>query len=327
MNENKDQSAGNLQRSIQQEQDQEDKQRDAAKPGQASKQPVQTGHRSQPAPPLPAQHLDKPGIEGQMQLKPRFLAPDYCGSGKLAGMVAIITGGDSGIGRAVAVLYAREGADVAIIYLNEHADAHETKRYVEAEGQSCLLIAGDVREQVFCQDAVSQVLAKFNHIDVLVNNAAFQEHAESLLDLSEERFDLTMKTNVYGYFHMAKAVLPHLQRGASIINTGSVTGLQGSKHLLDYSTTKGAIHAFTMALAGNLLDKGIRVNAIAPGPVWTPLNPADKTPEEIAKFGADTDMRRPAQPEELSPAYVFLASPACSSYITGIILPVTGSVG
>ncbi|MEG0882025.1 MAG: SDR family NAD(P)-dependent oxidoreductase, partial [Janthinobacterium sp.] len=252
MNENKDPSAGNLQRSIQQEQDQKDKQPDAAKPGKRdSKPPVQTGSRSQPAPPLPAQHLDKPGIEAQMPLKPRFLAPDYCGSGKLAGMVAIITGGDSGIGRAVAVLYAREGADVAIIYLNEHADAHETKRYVEAEGQSCLLIAGDVREQGFCQDAVRQVLDKFNHIDVLVNNAAFQEHAQSLLDLSEERFDLTMKTNVYGYFHMAKAVLPHLQRGASIINTGSVTGLHGSKHLLDYSTTKGAIHAFTMALAGN----------------------------------------------------------------------------
>ncbi|OEZ90593.1 general stress protein 39 [Janthinobacterium sp. HH106] len=323
MNENKDQSAGNLQRAIQQEQDG----RDAAKPDQESKAPVQTGSRSQPAPPLPAQHLDKPGIEGQMQLKPRFLAPDYCGSGKLAGMVAVITGGDSGIGRAVAVLYAREGADVAIIYLNEHADANETKRYVEAEGQSCLLIPGDVRDQGFCQQAVSQVLERFTHIDVLVNNAAFQEHAESLLELSEERFDLTMKTNVYGYFHMAKAVLPHLRRGASIINTGSVTGLQGSKHLLDYSTTKGAIHAFTMALAGNLLDKGIRVNAIAPGPVWTPLNPADKSPEEIEKFGQDTDMRRPAQPEELSPAYVFLASPACSSYISGIVLPVTGSVG
>lgn len=324
MNENKDQSAGNLQRSIQQEQDG----RDAAQPAKPeSRQPVQTGSRSQPGTPLPAQHLDKPGIEAHMQLKPRFLAPNYCGSGKLAGMVAIITGGDSGIGRAVAVLYAREGADVAIIYLNEHADANETKRYVEAEGQSCLLIPGDVREQGFCQQAVSEVMARFNHIDVLVNNAAFQEHAESLLDLSEERFDLTMKTNVYGYFHMAKAVLPHLQRGASIINTGSVTGLQGSKHLLDYSTTKGAIHAFTMALAGNLLDKGIRVNAIAPGPVWTPLNPADKSPAQIEKFGADTDMRRPAQPEELSPAYVFLASPACSSYITGIVLPVTGTVG
>ncbi|MGK5080580.1 SDR family oxidoreductase [Janthinobacterium sp. HLX7-2] len=324
INENKDQSAGNLQRSIQHEQDQRDAGQRAK---QENLQPVQTGSRSQPGGPLPAQHLAKPGIEAQMQLKPRFLAPDYCGSGKLAGMVAIITGGDSGIGRAVAVLYAREGADVAIIYLNEHEDAKETRRYVEAEGQSCLLIPGDVREQRFCQEAVSQVMGKFTHIDVLVNNAAFQEHAESLLDLSEERFDLTMKTNVYGYFHMAKAVLPHLQRGASIINTGSVTGLQGSKHLLDYSTTKGAIHAFTMALASNLLEKGIRVNAIAPGPVWTPLNPADKSPEEIQKFGQDTDMHRPAQPEELSPAYVFLASPACSSYITGIVLPITGSVG
>ena len=323
-NENKDQTTGNLQRAVQQEQDDRDA---AGTARRESKQPVQTAGRSQPGTPLPAQHLDKPGSEAQMQLKPRFLAPDYCGSGKLAGMVAVITGGDSGIGRAVAVLYAREGADVAIIYLNEHADANETRRYVEAEGQSCLLIPGDVREPGFCQQAVSQVMDRFSHIDVLVNNAAFQEHAASLLDLSEERFDLTMKTNVYGYFHMAKAVLPHLQRGAAIINTGSVTGLHGSKHLLDYSTTKGAIHAFTMALAGNLLDKGIRVNAIAPGPVWTPLNPADKTPEEIAQFGADTDMRRPAQPEELSPAYVFLASPACSSYITGIILPVTGSVG
>ena len=328
MNENKDQSAGNLQRSIQREQDQHDRQRDAAKPAeQKSRQPVQTSARSQPGTPLPAQHLDKPGIEAQMQLKPRFLAPDYCGSGKLAGMVAVITGGDSGIGRAVAVLYAREGADVAILYLNEHEDANETKRYVEAEGQSCLLIPGDVRDQRFCQEAVSQVMEQFSHIDVLVNNAAFQEHAESLLDLSEERFDLTMKTNVYGYFHMAKAVLPHLKKGASIINTGSVTGLKGSKNLLDYSTTKGAIHAFTMALAGNLLEKGIRVNAIAPGPVWTPLNPADKSAEDITQFGADTSMHRPAQPEELSPAYVFLASPACSSYITGIVLPVTGSVG
>ena len=323
-NENKDQTTGNLQRAVQQEQDDRDA---AGTARRESKQPVQTAGRSQPGTPLPAQHLDKPGSEAQMQLKPRFLAPDYCGSGKLAGMVAVITGGDSGIGRAVAVLYAREGADVAIIYLNEHADANETRRYVEAEGQSCLLIPGDVREPGFCQQAVSQVMDRFSHIDVLVNNAAFQEHAASLLELSEERFDLTMKTNVYGYFHMAKAVLPHLQRGAAIINTGSVTGLHGSKHLLDYSTTKGAIHAFTMALAGNLLDKGIRVNAIAPGPVWTPLNPADKTPEEIAQFGADTDMRRPAQPEELSPAYVFLASPACSSYITGIVLPVTGKVG
>ena len=319
-------TAGNQQRAAQQEQKQRDQR--AATPATDKQQaPVQTGARDYPAPPLPAQQLDKPGIEAHMQLKPQFLAPEYCGSGKLAGLVAVITGGDSGIGRAVAVLYAREGADVAVLYLNEHEDANETKRFVEAEGQSCLLIAGDVCDPQFCRDASAQVIARFGRIDILVNNAAFQEHADSLLELSEERFDLTMKTNVYGYFHMAKAVLPHLRRGAAIINTGSVTGLKGSKKLLDYSTTKGAIHAFTMSLAANLIDQGIRVNAIAPGPVWTPLNPADQTPENIATFGQDTSMRRPAQPEELSPAYVFLASAACSSYITGIVLPVTGSIG
>ena len=318
------QSAASLQRSVQQQQDQ----RDAAKAGQQeSQEAVQTGETSQPGTPLPAQHLDKPGIEAQMDRQPRFMAPDYKGSGKLAGKVAIITGGDSGIGRAVAVLYAREGADVAIIYLNEHQDAEDTRRHVQAEGRRCMVLPGDVRDAGFCQQAVQQVMAQFGQIDVLVNNAAFQEHADSLLDLTEERFDLTLKTNVYGYFHMAKAVLPHLKRGAAIINTGSVTGLKGSKKLIDYSTTKGAIHAFTMALAGNLLEQGIRVNAVAPGPVWTPLNPADKPVDEITSFGKDTDMHRPAQPEELSPAYVFLASPACSSYITGIVLPVTGSVG
>ena len=317
-------STASLQRSVQQQQDQ----RDAAKAEeQESKKAVQTGDTRQPGTPLPAQHLDKPGIEARMELKPRFMAPDYKGSGKLAGKVAIVTGGDSGIGRAVAVLYAREGADVAIIYLDEHEDAEETCRHVQAEGQRCIALPGDVRDMNFCQQAVQQVIDQFGQIDVLVNNAAFQEHADSLLDLTEERFDLTLKTNVYGYFHMAKAVLPHLKRGASIINTGSVTGLKGSKKLIDYSTTKGAIHAFTMALAGNLLEQGIRVNAVAPGPVWTPLNPADKPVDEITRFGEDTDMHRPAQPEELSPAYVFLASPACSSYITGIVLPVTGSVG
>jgi NAD(P)-dependent dehydrogenase (short-subunit alcohol dehydrogenase family) len=321
-----DQSAGSMQRAVQQEQDQRDQSQGQSEQKE-SKDAVQTGHHDQPSPPLPSQHLQKPGSEADMELRPRFLAPDYCGSGKLAGMTAIITGGDSGIGRSVAVLYAREGADVAIIYLNEHEDAAETRRYVEAEGQSCLLLPGDVSDPAFCRRAVDQVLAEFGHIDILVNNAAFQSHAGSLTELSEERFDLTMKTNVYGYFHMAKAVEPHLQRGASIINTGSVTGLQGSAHLLDYSTTKGAIHAFTMSLASNLLDKGIRVNAVAPGPVWTPLNPADQPPEKIAQFGASTDMKRPAQPEELAPSYVFLAAPCCSSYITGIVLPVTGSVG
>ncbi|MDB5960664.1 MAG: short-chain dehydrogenase [Massilia sp.] len=312
------------QKAIQSRQDQKDA---ASKPAGEHKQAVQTGLVDQPAPPFPSQHLSKPGIEAQMELKPRFMAEHYKGSGKLQGQVAIVTGGDSGIGRAVAVLFAREGADVAILYLNEHEDAAETQRCIEAEGRRCVTVAGDVKDMEFCQEAVDKIVAEWGRLDVLVNNAAFQEHAESLLDLTEERFDETMKTNIYGYFHMAKACLPYLKRGAAIVNTGSVTGLKGAEHLLDYSTTKGAIHAFTMSLAANLLDKGIRVNAVAPGPVWTPLNPADQSPDQIAKFGAATSYRRPAQPEELSPAYVFLASSICSSYITGVILPVTGSVG
>jgi NAD(P)-dependent dehydrogenase (short-subunit alcohol dehydrogenase family) len=255
------------------------------------------------------------------------MAEHYKGSGKLQGQVAIVTGGDSGIGRAVAVLFAREGADVAILYLNEHEDAEETKRYVEAEGTRCVTIAGDVKDMEFCQQAVDQVVAQWGRMDVLVNNAAFQEHASSLLDITEERFDETMRTNIYGYFHMAKACLPYMKRGGSIINTGSVTGLKGARQLLDYSATKGAIHAFTMSLAANLLDQGIRVNAVAPGPVWTPLNPADQSPDKIKEFGASTTFKRPAQPEELSPAYVYLASSVCSSYVTGIVLPITGVVG
>jgi NAD(P)-dependent dehydrogenase (short-subunit alcohol dehydrogenase family) len=276
---------------------------------------------------IPAQHLAKPGLESDMELKPRFMAEGYKGSGKLQGQVAVVTGADSGIGRAVAVLFAREGADVAILYLNEHEDAAETARCVHAEGTRAITLAGDVKDIAFCEHAIEKVVAAFGRLDVLVNNAAFQEHACSLDDLTEERFDETMRTNIYGYFHMAKAALPYLKRGAAIINTGSVTGLRGSGQLLDYSATKGAIHAFTMSLASNLLEQGIRVNAIAPGPVWTPLNPADQPPEMIATFGADTDMHRPAQPEELSPAYVFLASSLCSSYITGMVLPITGNVG
>jgi NAD(P)-dependent dehydrogenase (short-subunit alcohol dehydrogenase family) len=238
--------------------------------------------------------------------------------------VAIITGGDSGIGRAVAVLFAREGADVAVVYLEEDKDADQTRQAVENEGRHCILIRVDVSERSNCRRAVEETIGKLGALDVLVNNAAFQYHAKDFSDITEKHFDTTLKTNLYGYFHMAQEAVPHMKPGAAIINTGSVTGIEGSKNLVDYSMTKGGIHAFTRALAGNLLDKGIRVNAVAPGPVWTPLNPSDKEAVDVAEFGSKTPMKRPAQPEELAPAYVFLASSHCSSYITGEILPVIG---
>jgi NAD(P)-dependent dehydrogenase (short-subunit alcohol dehydrogenase family) len=315
------------QRDLQREQDRKEATKGQQGGGKGGEQAVQTGPREQPAPPMPRQHMAKPGIEAQMELKPRYEAPDYRGSEKLKGMTAIVTGGDSGIGRAVAVLFAREGADVAIVYLQADQDAQETRQAIEKEGRQCLLIAGDVKDSKFCQQAVEKTVQHFGKLDILVNNAAFQEHAKSLEDITDERLEETFRTNIFGYFFMARAAVPHLKKGSCIINTGSVTGLQGSSHLLDYSSTKGAIHAFTMSMASNLIDKGIRVNAVAPGPVWTPLNPADSPAEQVAQFGAQTDFKRPAQPEELSPAYVFLASPVCSSYITGIVLPVTGSVG
>ncbi|MDQ2702121.1 MAG: SDR family oxidoreductase [Pseudomonadota bacterium] len=288
------------------------------------KKPVQAGPRRQPENPLPKQHQPKPGHEHKLDPQPRYLAPDYVGSGKLEGLAALITGGDSGIGRAVAVLFAREGADVLVTYLSEHRDARETRAAVENEGRRCIAVAGDVRDPRFCENVVKRTVKEFGRLDVLVNNAAFQQHQESLEDIDDEQLQRTLQTNIAGYLHMARAALPHMGEGASIVNTSSETARFGSKHLLDYSATKGAIDAFTRSLASNLLERGIRVNAVAPGPVWTPLNPSDQPADKVAEFGQDSDMGRPAQPEELSPAYVFLASPACASYISGVVLPVMG---
>lgn len=279
----------------------------------------------QPTPPFPEQHLEKPGLESQLRPRPDYQAPEYRGADKLKDMVAIVTGGDSGIGRAVALLFAREGADVVISYLpEEQSDAEETKQAIEAEGREAMLVPGDVRDPDFCRQLVERTVESFGKLDILVNNAAFQQHIPNIEDLTEEQWDRTFKTNIYGYFHMAKSALPHMKEGGVIINTGSITGLDGSKALLDYSATKGAIHAFTKSLAQNVVSRGIRVNCVAPGPVWTPLNPADQPPEDVAQFGSQVPMQRPAQPEEIAPAYVYFASNADSSYVTGEILTLLG---
>ncbi len=282
--------------------------------------------QKEPKPPFPKQHQDKPGVEADLKPRPKYKAPLYRGSGKLDGKVALITGGDSGIGRAVAVLYAREGANVAIVYTSEEQrDAEETRRAVEREGRTALLIPGDVEDAAFCEKAVNETVKSFGSIDILVNNAAFQNAQDRIEDVSDEQLERTFRTNIFGYFYMARAVTRRMHRGAVIVNTGSITGLEGSRKLLDYSATKGAIHAFTKSLAQNVQDKGIRVNCVAPGPVWTPLNPSDnKTPDEVSEFGTDTPMERPAQPEEIAPAYVFFASESDSSYITGEVLTLLG---
>ncbi|RUX44669.1 SDR family oxidoreductase [Mesorhizobium sp. M4A.F.Ca.ET.050.02.1.1] len=312
--------AAGRQRRVQRKVDADDRRKAKAKEPGA----MQAGAREYPVPPFPKQHHPKPGEEWAIEPAPLYDAPFWQGSKKLDGKVALITGGDSGIGRAVAVLFAREGADIAIAYLSEDRDAETTKRAVEAEGRRCLALRGDVARRAFCRKAVEQTVKALGGLDVLVNNAAFQIHSTDFTDLTEEHFDTTLKTNLYGYFHMAQAAVPHMKPGSAIINTGSVTGIEGSKHLVDYSMTKGGIHAFTRALSGNLIGKGIRVNAVAPGPVWTPLNPSEKEAEDVSQFGAKTPMKRPAQPEEIAPAYVFLASPQCSSYITGEVLPIVG---
>ena len=283
------------------------------------------GTKTHPKPPFPPQHQEKPGLESRMTPRPQYKAPEYRGSDKLAGCAALITGGDSGIGRAVAVLFAREGADVAIVYLpEEESDARTTGRAVENEGRTALLIPGDVRDPKFCETAVTRTVEKFKRLDVLVNNAAYQQHQKSIEDITDEQLDRTFRTNIYGYFFMTRAALPHLKVGSAIINTGSITGLEGSKELLDYSATKGAIHAFTKSLAQNLVEKHVRVNCVSPGPVWTPLNPSDKDRKQTARFGSDTPMKRPAQPEEIAPAFVFFASNTDSSYITGEVLTLLG---
>ena len=282
---------------------------------------------AEPKPPFPAKKLEKPGLEADLDPKPKYQARRYKPANKLEGKIALVTGGDSGIGRAVAVIYAREGADVAITALpEERPDADETRRAVEGEGRRCLVIEGDLTDAAFCRDCVERTVAELGQLDILVSNAAYQNSKDQPEDITDEEWDRTFKTNVYAYFRLVRAALPHLSAGASIIATGSETGFEGPELLPDYSATKGAIHTLTKALAKQLAPRAIRVNCVAPGPVWTPLNPADegKPAEKIAKFGEKTPLKRPAQPEELAPSYVFLASDADSSYSTGEILAVMG---
>jgi NAD(P)-dependent dehydrogenase (short-subunit alcohol dehydrogenase family) len=283
--------------------------------------------QAEPKPPFPKQKLRKPGIEANLRPRPKYHARRYKAAGKLEKKVALITGGDSGIGRAVALLYAREGADVAITALPaERRDADETRRAVEGEGRECLVIEGDLSTARACRKAVERTVKSFGRLDILVSNAAHQNRKKTLEQVDDAEWDRTFKTNVYAYFWLVKAALPHMKAGASIIATGSIVGIQGSAELPDYSATKGAIHTLTKTLAQNLVKRGIRVNCVAPGPVWTPLNAADRgaSKEKVAEFGKKTPLERPAQPEEIAPAYVFLASDADSSFITGIVLPALG---
>jgi len=295
-------------------------------PGHTSQRPQV---QNEPEPPYGEQKLSKPGLESEMQRRPRWEASKYKPAGKLSGKAALITGGDSGIGRAVAVLYAREGADVAINYLPaEEKDAQQTRSAVEAEGRRCVLIPGDLTDAAFCKECVERAAKELGHLDILVSNAAYQNRKHSITEITDEEWERTLKTNISAYFYLVRAAMPHLKPGASIIATGSEVGLQGSAALLDYGATKGAIHAFTKSLAQQLISKGIRANVVAPGPVWTPLNPADTglSAEKVTEFGSKQPIGRAAQPEEIAPAYVFLASDADSSYISGIVLQEMGAL-
>ena len=272
----------------------------------------------------PRQHQQRrPGREHKMKPRPKSEDEKHRGSGKLQNKVAIITGGDSGIGRAVAIAFAKEGADVANVYLEEHKDANETKRSVEEHGRQCLLISGDVGQEDFCRKAVGQIVRELGKIDILVNNAAEQHPQKSIEKLTEKQLERTFRTNIFSFFFMTKAAMKYFSKGSAIINTTSVTAYKGSAHLLDYSSTKGAITAFTRSLSQALADKRIRVNGVAPGPIWTPLIPSTFSPEEVETFGSDVPLGRPGQPEEVAPSYVFLASDD-SSYMTGQILHLNG---
>jgi NAD(P)-dependent dehydrogenase (short-subunit alcohol dehydrogenase family) len=294
---------------------------DTAEAADETAQPLE-----QPQPPFATGRIDAPGLESELDPAPRYEAPRYRAAGKLEGQSALITGGDSGIGRAVALLYAREGADVAVVHLpDEQSDAEVTRDAVQAEGRRCELIAGDLADAAFCDEAVERTVRAFGRLDLLVSNAA-QQSRKPLEELDDDDLERTFATNIYATMRLARAALRHMRPGASIIATSSETGIKGAAQLPDYSATKGAINAFVKSLAIDLVRRGIRVNAVAPGPVWTPLNPADAgaSAEKVANFGGDSPMQRPAQPEELAPAYVFLASNADSSYITGTVLQVMG---
>ena len=277
--------------------------------------------KKQSFPPQHQQH--QPGTETKMNPQPDSVRSDYKGSGKLEGKTAIITGGDSGIGKSVAVYYAKEGANIAIVYLDEQEDAKHTKELIENEGQKCLLLSGDLGDESFCQDVVKQTIEAFGSLDILVNNAGEQHVQKSLTDITAEQLERTFRTNIFSMFYLTKAALPHLKKGSSIINTASITAYQGNPTLIDYSSTKGAIVSFTRALSNSISKDGIRVNGVAPGPIWTPLIPASFSEEEVAEFGLDTPMGRPGQPEELAGAYVYLASDD-ASYVSGQVIHVNG---
>jgi NAD(P)-dependent dehydrogenase (short-subunit alcohol dehydrogenase family) len=298
------------------------KKKTAGKPAKAAAKPAKKAAKKGGRIP-PQRQARQPGIEAEMTPRPRSEDESQRGSGKLDGKVALITGGDSGIGRAVALAFAKEGADVAVLYLDEHQDAEETRRRVEEKGRRCLLIAGDVGDEGFCREAVERTARELGRLDILVNNAAEQHEQKSLEDISREQLERTFRTNIFSMFFLTKAALRHLGEGSAIVNTTSVTAYKGSGGLMDYASTKGAIVAFTRSLSQNLAEKKIRVNAVAPGPIWTPLIPASFPPDKVESFGKDVPLGRPGQPEEVAPCYVFLASDD-SSYMTGQVLHPNG---